>query len=290
LNSEGATAKPAWDRDETLIERYRRPDDHKDLVPSQPGLVQRWRTLFADRLPTTGITRRRNTEFADRSSKVFVSGDLHLNHANIIEYCNRPFETVHEMNQRLVANWNDTVGPDDTVIFLGDLAFYYGDITTHDWLHALNGDIVYIRGNHDDASAINYEDDYVLKSETRRYYCTHRPDEIPENWEEWAIHGHVHNNDVDNHPFLNGETRRINAAPELMEYTPVALADIEAGIESPTESYQTSADLPDTDDADRPVGQTKTVETSARQTWIWGLIASSVLYVIAWQLGYIPGP
>ena len=262
LDSEGATAKPAWKRDETLIERYRRSDDHKNLVRSQPGSIQRWRTLLADGLPTKGIERRRNNEFSDRPPRMFVSGDLHLNHGNIIEYCNRPFETVHEMNQQLVANWNDAVGPDDTVVFLGDLAFYYGDITTHDWLHALNGDIIFIRGNHDDAGGVDYEDEYQLESETRRYFCTHRPTEIPEAWEGWAIHGHVHNNDVENHPFLDGETQQINAAPELMEYTPIALGEIEAGIKGSMETYQTSADLPGADTADLSIGNAETREAS----------------------------
>lgn len=290
LNSDGATAKPAWKRDETLIERYRRPGDHENLIPSQPGSTRRWRTMIADWLPTTSLERRRNTEFADRPPKTFVSGDLHLNHGNIIEYCNRPFRTVHEMNQQIVANWNDTVGPDDTVVFLGDLAFYYGDLTTHDWVHALNGDIVYIRGNHDEASGIDYEDEYVLETENQRYYCTHRPGGIPENWKGWAIHGHVHNNDVDNHPFLDSETKRINAAPELMEYSPVALADIEAAIGSSTEAHQTSSDLPNADDGDRPVSQFEPGKTPYRPIVIWLLVAGGVGYLLAWQLGGVPGP
>lgn len=231
LSQAAATSKPAWKRDATLVERYKQPDDHVGLVPSQPGRLQKWTTLFNDQLKPNEVRTRKDREFEDRPPQKFVSGDLHLNHANIIQYCDRPFDTVHEMNQKLVANWNDTVGPNDKVVFLGDLALYYGDITTHDWLHALNGDITFIRGNHDGAESIDYEEDYLLETESRRYYCTHRQEDIPDDWEGWAIHGHVHNNDVDQHPFINLDKLRINAAPELMGYTPMSMNRIEAIIE-----------------------------------------------------------
>jgi len=245
LGPDAATSKPAWERDETLVERYRRPDDHENLVPSQPGRFRRWWTLLGDRL-SSSTQLRRYREFEERPSQTFISGDLHLNHANIIDYCDRPFESVYEMNQALVANWNDTVGPDDTVLFLGDLAFYYGDITTHDWLHALHGDIVYIRGNHDGAKAIDYEEDYVLGTEQRRYYCTHRPRDIPNEWKGWAIHGHVHNNNLDRHPLINTATNRINVAPELMAYTPISVATLERAIANADESITSVTDMADT--------------------------------------------
>jgi len=51
----------------------------------------------------------------------FVISDLHLNHANIISYCKRPFDSVREMNQVLIKNWNYVVKPDDIVYFVGDM-------------------------------------------------------------------------------------------------------------------------------------------------------------------------
>ncbi len=231
LSSDAATASPAWEQDETIINRHRQPGDHAGLVPSQPGRLSQYRTRLTDRFSKKEAERRRLSKFQDRPTRTFLSGDLHLNHGNIIEYCNRPFDSTHEMNQQLVTNWNNTVGPDDTVIFLGDLELYYGDITAHDWLHALNGSIVSIRGNHDGARGIDYQDSYVLESATRRYYCTHRPDDIPEDWDGWAIHGHVHNNNTTEHPFIDVEARRVNVAPELMLYTPMSLDRLEAFID-----------------------------------------------------------
>lgn len=78
---------------------------------------------------------------------IFYTSDLHFGHANIIQYCNRPWATVDEMNAGLVANWNSVVGPDDTVFVLGDFAMNRG-ATLH-WVSKLNGRKILIIGNHD---------------------------------------------------------------------------------------------------------------------------------------------
>ena len=56
-------------------------------------------------------------------SKIFYTADLHLGHANIIKYCNRPFKDVDQMNETLIRNWNSRVKPEDTVIHNGDFCF-----------------------------------------------------------------------------------------------------------------------------------------------------------------------
>lgn len=37
-------------------------------------------------------------------SEVFLIGDPHFWHRNIIRYCDRPFATVEEMNEALIKN------------------------------------------------------------------------------------------------------------------------------------------------------------------------------------------
>ncbi len=86
---------------------------------------------------------------------LFFTADTHFCHTNIIRYCNRPFESVEEMNETLIANWNRVVGPDDTVYHLGD--FGMGTAlgsngepqTLADIAYRLNGQIHLIIGNHD---------------------------------------------------------------------------------------------------------------------------------------------
>lgn len=82
--------------------------------------------------------------------KVWLTSDTHFWHNNIIKYCNRPFETVEEMNQALIDNWNSVVGPDDHVYHLGD--FCFGNVEKWNTVLApgvLNGHIHLILGNHD---------------------------------------------------------------------------------------------------------------------------------------------
>lgn len=58
-----------------------------------------------------------------KKNKIFFTADLHLYHTNIIKHCNRPFETIEEMNNVLVDNWNKVVGPKDTIYILGDFVW-----------------------------------------------------------------------------------------------------------------------------------------------------------------------
>lgn len=96
--------------------------------------------------------------------KWFIS-DTHFSHNNIIKYAGRPFANVDEMNQALINNWNQSIGKDDQVFFLGD--FGLGDI---DHLQSicsqLNGHKICILGNHDkNASWMNRVGfDVVLES------------------------------------------------------------------------------------------------------------------------------
>lgn len=51
---------------------------------------------------------------------VYIYSDLHLGHANIIKYCNRPFNSVEEMDATILSGL-DVLKPGDSLYFLGDL-------------------------------------------------------------------------------------------------------------------------------------------------------------------------
>lgn len=80
---------------------------------------------------------------------IFFISDTHFGHANIIRFCNRPFGTIEEMDEALVANWNGKVGGNDTVYFLGDLFFRASIDRVRDILGRLKGRKHLIIGNHD---------------------------------------------------------------------------------------------------------------------------------------------
>ena len=52
---------------------------------------------------------------------IYFTADTHFGHGNIITLCQRPFDSVQEMDETLIARWNQRVGPEDTVYHLGDL-------------------------------------------------------------------------------------------------------------------------------------------------------------------------
>lgn len=78
----------------------------------------------------------------------FFTSDTHFWHKNIIRYSNRPFDSVEEMNEAIIDNWNSVVGPDDTVFHLGDVALG----PWSEWagtLSRLNGYKILVVGNHE---------------------------------------------------------------------------------------------------------------------------------------------
>lgn len=55
----------------------------------------------------------------------------------------------HEMDETMIARWNDTVAPDDHVWHLGDFAYKSRRCEPANYLYRLNGKKHLIRGNHD---------------------------------------------------------------------------------------------------------------------------------------------
>ncbi len=79
-------------------------------------------------------------------AQVFVTADNHFGHDNIRGYCNRPFDTVEDMDQTMITEWNLRVGPHDVIYHLGD--FTMGGITAAtQYFRQLNG-LIYVLGNY----------------------------------------------------------------------------------------------------------------------------------------------
>lgn len=143
----------------------------------------------------------------DSGSGVFFTSDTHFGHESIINFCNRPFSSVKEMDQALIDNWNSVVGPNDYVFHLGDFCFkgtqYWDNI-----LNQLNGHKFLILGNHD-LKNLNagpmLKFDWVgfqayIQIENRSIFLNHFPFlcyggsyRSPENV-IYALHGHTHLN------------------------------------------------------------------------------------------------
>ncbi len=80
---------------------------------------------------------------------IFFTSDTHFGHANIIGYCRRPFDSVQEMDDAMVATWNSIVRPGDDVWHLGDFAHGADAKHVRAVFHRLNGRKRLVIGNHD---------------------------------------------------------------------------------------------------------------------------------------------
>jgi calcineurin-like phosphoesterase family protein len=155
----------------------------------------------------------------------FISSDLHLGHNNIIRNCRRPFNNAGEMDRVLINNWNLLVGESDDVIYLGDFRYGSEAPTSSEYLRHMNGRITFICGNHDtDIQGAIPSLQFSYKGDT--FLFIHNPDDAPEGFTGWVVHGHYHNNDIERYPFINVQNRRVNVSCELTRYRPVSLETI----------------------------------------------------------------
>ena len=86
----------------------------------------------------------------------FIIADTHFGHKNIIRLCNRPFSDKHDMEVKLIDNWNGMVGANDEVYVLGDFALVPTVEDLEDITQQLNGKKFLVRGNHDHFSKEQY--------------------------------------------------------------------------------------------------------------------------------------
>lgn len=78
---------------------------------------------------------------------IWLSSDHHIFHTNVIKFCGRSYNSVEEMNEALVLNWNSVVKPEDTVYCLGDFSMAARPVET--FTPRLMGKKFLVPGNHD---------------------------------------------------------------------------------------------------------------------------------------------
>ena len=160
---------------------------------------------------------------------IYLISDTHFWHKNIIDYEDRPFDNVEEMNQILIKNWNNTVSKVDKVYHLGDFSWGNKEIVS-EIVHQLNGYITLIKGNHDKKSNKWYNDagfDDVIDGGMileEFFLLTHRPMYLNEHMPYINIHGHLHSNTRESKQYINVGVERTN-------YKPISLQEIKERIE-----------------------------------------------------------
>lgn len=132
----------------------------------------------------------------------FFISDLHIGHANVIRFDQRPFANLSEMHEAIVTSWNSVVTGNDTVYILGD--FIWGkDSEWPFYVAPLAGNKVLIRGNHDIKGMsketrklfADFKDYMEISDGDRRLILSHYP--IPFHHYDflencYMLYGHVH--------------------------------------------------------------------------------------------------
>lgn len=156
---------------------------------------------------------------------LWFTSDTHFDHANIIEFCARPFASVDEMNRAMIERWNARVQPGDRVYHLGDFAFGpYSNVAK--FLAPLNGQVLLIRGNHDRSQprmlAAGFShvcEDMALLAYGLAVHLTHKPAvDLPQGI-NLNLHGHVH------HTYAR-RGHRINVGVDVRGFAPTTLAEL----------------------------------------------------------------
>lgn len=165
----------------------------------------------------------------------FFTSDHHFYHANVIEFCHRPFSSLDDMHDHLITKWNSVVARGDIVYHLGDFALTNKktEVAAIDkLLKSLNGSKHLIRGNHDrDAvtrsSGWSWVGDYKrIKVEKQAIVLSHYP---MLSWHgmhrgSWMLHGHSHGTLDMNGQY--GMHKRIDVGVDVHDYEPVSFHNI----------------------------------------------------------------
>lgn len=183
----------------------------------------------------------------------WFSSDIHFGHKNIIDFCNRPWETVDEMNEGIIENFNRFISPEDTLILVGDLCMGKKDDSIP-LLARIKGRKIIVPGNHDPFHTSAEKREWKRKEWKQRYFDEGGINSIhPEQFNcsidgqrvrvchfpytgdsqeedryanlrpvdegHWLIHGHVHDAWQ-----VNG--RQINVGVDVWSYNPVHIDTI----------------------------------------------------------------
>lgn len=187
-------------------------------------------------------------------TRIFVISDTHFGHTNawakfkLADGCTpmRPFTSTEEMDETMVARWNETVRPQDHVYHLGDVAIAKRSLSV---VKRLNGHKRLVRGNHDifktrEYLEVGFDEIYGVRVFVPNQQqgipgaiLTHIPIH-PASLQRWGInvHGHTHANFVTKHGNEDStavkqreadrDLRYVCVSVEQTNYAPILLDDI----------------------------------------------------------------
>jgi calcineurin-like phosphoesterase family protein len=162
----------------------------------------------------------------------FVIADTHFSHEGVTRFLRadgtklRPWDNTQDMDEALVANWNEVVKPHDRVYMLGDVVMRPKDLPI---LDRLNGRKVLIKGNHDIfplKKYLPYFDDIRAYHRLDGFWMSHIPIH-PESTDRVTanVHGHIHSREV-LLPDGTADLRYYCVSVERINYRPIEWSEV----------------------------------------------------------------
>jgi len=172
---------------------------------------------------------------------IYFTADWHLDHKNIIKYCNRPFNNIYHMNKTILERYKQTIGEEDTVYFLGDLTMQSSS-NQEKFISIFNdlpGTKHLVLGNHDKFKPFFYHEigfssvhtalqttfslrDMGLVVDSINCFLIHDPAwaQSPGFW----ICGHIHNHWKSTKTDVGATL--VNVGVDVWDFTPVSIKEI----------------------------------------------------------------
>lgn len=171
---------------------------------------------------------------------IWFTSDLHLGHTKVLDFADRPWGTIGEMNDALIANINARVAPTDTLYILGDYSFKIDLETAYALRQRIHcRDIHLVPGNHDKdwtrpeaAGAFTVEPMITtikVNDGRQKIVLSHFPlaDWPSMRRGSWHLHGHIHSRGADYNGFnLRQGVLRYDVGVDANAYAPVSLDEI----------------------------------------------------------------
>ena len=216
-------------------------DDNAALKKAYPNNVVICNGKFSDHEADNVLWIMSNFNLENLSDDIFIIGDCHFFHKNIIKYCNRPWHTldsngniiisdddIEKMNYDMIQKWNSTISNKSIVYINGDFCFGSKNKVLS-IVSKLNGRKRIILGNHDKLKISQYYDigfervyDYPILIK-QFILISHAPLEwINDSMPYANIYAHVHNSPI----YKDFTSNTFCSSVERINYTPKSLTSI----------------------------------------------------------------
>ena len=149
-------------------------------------------------------------------TEVRFIGDLHLGHKNILKMSPiRGGTDVISHSEWIVEQWNSVVGKRDVVYILGDVCWHQDHLK---YIKMLRGRKILILGNHDYSAKVlePYFNSIRGTIKYKGFWLSHIPMHPVELRGAINVHGHIHNQPIPDHRYVNVCVEALGGKPRTL--------------------------------------------------------------------------